>query len=337
VIAFDGVFHDGRVADAVSVRVLAYDDELVLSDGAITGRASRAAAVDAPIPGVPRTLRFADGSAIETSNHAAVAAVWPTRGRLARLAWELESRWPAVITSLAVIAAAIWLIIAVVLPHAAAPVARRISPEVDRFIGQQALATLDRTVLKPTDLSPDKHQALRSMLSDFVAGEPGAEHYSIVFRRAGAPNAFALPGGTIVVTDEMVQAVGSDDELRAVIAHEVGHQHGRHALRLLLQNSGVAVLLTAIAGDAVGVTYLAVALPSMLLQSSYSREFETEADAYAFALLRDKEVSPQVFADMLRRLEAAVPRGASEGRVARYLASHPATEERIRRAEEAAR
>ena len=85
------------------------------------------------------------------------------------------------------------------------PVARRISPEVDRYIGQQALATLDRTVLKPTDLSPDEHQALRNdKFADFVAGEPGAEHYSIVFRRAGAPNAFALPGGTIVVTDEMV-------------------------------------------------------------------------------------------------------------------------------------
>jgi len=337
VIAFEATFHDGRVASAVPVHVVAYDDELVLSDGTITGRASRAAVVDAPVPGVPRTLRFADGSSIGTPDHAAVAVLWPTQGPLARLAWKLESSWPAVIGSLAVIAVAIWLIVAVGLPHAAGPVARRISPEVDRFIGQQTLATLDRTVLKPTDLSPDEHQALRNMLSEFVADEPGAEHDSIVFRRAGAPNAFALPGGTIVVTDEMVRAVGSDDELRAVIAHEVGHQHERHALRLMLQNSGVAVLLTAIAGDAVGVTYLAVALPSMLLQSSYSREFEIEADDYAFALLRRKGVSPQVFADMLRRLEVAEPQGESEGRVGRYLASHPAMEERIRRAEDAAR
>jgi predicted Zn-dependent protease len=92
-----------------------------------------------------------------------------------------------------------------------------------------------------------------------------------------------------------------------------------------------------VAGDAVGVTYLAAALPSMLLQSSYSREFETEADDYAFVLLKRNGVSPQVFADMLRRLEASEPRVANDGGVGRYLASHPATEERIRRAEEAAR
>ena len=78
-------------------------------------------------------------------------------------------------------------------------------------------------------------------------------------------------------------AVGSDDELLAVLAHEIGHVRGRHAMRLVLQNSGLAVLLTALAGDAVGVTFLAVALPSMLLQSGYSRQFETEADDYAFA------------------------------------------------------
>ena len=89
----------------------------------------------------------------------------------------------------------------------------------------------------------------------------------------------------------------------------------RHALRLPLQElPGVAVLLTAIAGDAVGVTYLAAALPSMLLQSSYSREFETEADDYAFTLLRRKGVVAQVFADMLRRLEAAGPACGERGR-----------------------
>ena len=64
------------------------------------------------------------------------------------------------------------------------------------------------------------------------------------------------------------------------------------------------MLLTAIAGDAVGVTFLAVALPSMLLQSGYSREFEAEADDYAFALLKRKGVSPQAFADVLRRLRS---------------------------------
>ena len=337
-IAFDGVFHDGRFADAAPIRVVAEDDGLTLSDGTIRGRALRDGVVaDAPIPGVPRTLRFADGSSLETSDHAAIAALWPTQGRIARLAWALESRWAAVIASVMGTAGLAWLIVAFVLPSIADPVAHRISPKVDDFLGKQTLATLDRTFLKPTRLGEAEQELERSRFRAFVMGEPGAQHYSVVFRRAGVPNAFALPDGTIVFTDEMLDAVGNDDELRAVFAHEIGHVRGRHAVRLLLQRSGLAVLLAAVAGDAVGVTYLAAALPSMLLQSSYSREFETEADNYAFALLKRNGVSPQVFADMLRRLEASEPRVANEGGVGRYLASHPATAERIRRAEEAAR
>jgi len=338
VIAFDATFFDGRAADAVPVRVVANDNGIALSDGTITGRVPcDSVAVDAPIPGVPRILRFADGSSLETSDHAAIAALWPTQGQAARLAWALESSWAAVIASVAATAGLAWLIVTIVLPSVADPVAHRISPKVDEFLGKQTLATLDRAYLKPSRLGEAEQELERSRFKAFVMGEPGAQHYTVVFRHAGVPNAFALPDGTIVVTDEMLQAVGSDNELRAVLAHEIGHVRGRHAVRLLLQRSGLAVLLAAVAGDAVGVTYLAAALPSMLLQSSYSREFETEADDYAFALLKRNGVSPQVFADMLRRLEASEPRVARDAGVARYLASHPATEERIRRAEEAAR
>jgi predicted Zn-dependent protease len=147
------------------------------------------------------------------------------------------------------------------------------------------------------------------------------------------PNAFALPGGTIVVTDEMVAAVGSDDELLAVLAHEIGHVRGRHAMRLVLRSSGLAVLLTALAGDAVGVTFLAVALPTMLLQSGYSRQFEAEADDYAFAHMKRHGVSPQAFADVMRRLEKETGGTLDDDAMMRYLGTHPATAERIRRAE----
>ena len=335
-IAFDAVLHEGRRATALPVRVEVDGDGLTLSDGTVTGRMSRAGiAADAPVPGVTRILRLPDGASLETADHAAVAALWPERARVARLAYALESRWPAVIASLLAAAACVWLLIAVVLPLAAEPVARHVSPRVDAFLGKQVLATLDHRILAPTELTPDEHEALQRKFAAFVADEPDAARYSVAFRHAGAPNAFALPDGTIVVTDEMVRAVGSDDELLAVFAHEIGHIRGRHALRLVLQRSGVAVLLAALAGDAVGVTYLAAVLPSMLLQSGYSREFETEADAEAFAQLKRHGISPQVFADLMHRLEQEQPAFHDEGGVSRYLRSHPATADRIRRAEEA--
>jgi predicted Zn-dependent protease len=330
------VLHEGRRATAQAVRVEEDNGDLLLSDGTVTGRLSREGIVaDAPVPGVPRTLRLPGGASIETADHAAVEALWPARSRVARVAYALESRWPAVVASLAAAAACLWVAIAVVLPLASEPIARRLSPNVDEFLGKQVLSTLDGGIFAPSELPQAEQDAWEEKFDAFVEGEPDADRYSLVFRHAGAPNAFALPDGTIVVTDEMVRVVRSDDELRAVFAHEIGHVRGRHALRLMLQRSGVAVLLAAVAGDAVGVTYLAAVLPSMLLQSGYSREFEAEADDAAFAQLRRHGASPQAFADLMRRLEQEDAAFRSEGGVARYLRSHPATEERIRRAEAA--
>ena len=335
-IAFDGVLHDGSTATAVAVRVEERGDDIAVCDGTVTARLPRAAIVaDAPIPGVPRILRLPDGERIESTEHDAVAALWPEHGIVARAAYAVETRWWAVFAGIAITAACIWLVVAVALPLAADPVARSISPEVELYLGKQALKSLDATVMKPSQLSAEEQEEWEDKFDAFVEGEKGEENFVIVFRHAGRPNAFALPGGTIVVTDEMVDAVDNDDELLAVLAHEIGHVRGRHAMRLVLQNSGIAVLMTALAGDAVGVTFLAVALPSMLLQSGYSRQFEAEADDYAFAHLKRHGVSPQAFANVMRRLEKETGGAKDDGTVMRYLGTHPSSAERIRRAEEA--
>jgi predicted Zn-dependent protease len=337
VIAFAGVLHDGRTTLSVPVRLEANEDAIVIADGTATARLPRAGIhADAPIPGVPRTLRLPGGETIETADHAAVAALWPERGFVSRVAFALESRWWAPLTGIAVTAACAWLIVAVVLPYGAEPVARRIGPNVERYLGEQALASLDRTFLKPSRLPEEAQDEWGDKFEAFIAGERGEERFDLVFRHAGAPNAFALPGGTIVVTDEMVEVAKGDDEMYAVLAHEIGHVRGRHSMRLVLQDSGLAVLVTALAGDAVGVTILAAALPSILLQSRYSREFETEADDYALAHLERHGVPPRAFADLMRRLATEEKAAAgNDATVLRYLGSHPATEERIRRAEEA--
>jgi predicted Zn-dependent protease len=330
---FDGVLFDGRAATAVPVRVEVRVDDVTIADGTVTARVPRAQIVaDAPIPGVPRTLRLPDGERVETDDHAAVTSIWPERGAVARAGYAIESRWWAVLGCIAITAVCIWFIVAVALPLGADPVARHISPEVELYLGKRALASLDAMVLGPSQLPDEAQREWGGRFDRFVAGESDGARYAIVFRHAGAPNAFALPGGTIVVTDEMVGAVGSADELLAVLAHEIGHVRGRHAMRLVLQNSGVAVLMTALAGDAVGVTFLAIALPSMLLQSGYTRQFEVEADDYAFAHMKRHGVSPQAFADALRRLERETGR-SHDSAVSRYLGTHPATAERIRRAE----
>jgi predicted Zn-dependent protease len=333
--AFEGVLFDGVRAAGLPVRVEAQGAEVVISSA--TGPSSSIArdqiVVDAPIPGVLRRLRLPAGALIETGAHDAVASLWPPKDMIARAAFAIESRWWAVLTGLALAASSVWLIVAFVLPLAAEPVSKRISPKVEAFMGKQTLTFLDRTIFSPSTLSEDEADALRKQYAGFVDGED-AQQYRLEFRHAGIPNALALPGGIIVVTDEMVHIIANDAEFLAVVAHEIGHVRGHHAMRLVLQDSGLAVLMTALAGDAVGTTVLAAALPAVLLKTRYSRQFEAEADDYAFAMLKRHGQSPQAFADLLRRLSLIEPETGDSRSLRRYLSTHPATEERIQHAEE---
>jgi Zn-dependent protease with chaperone function len=288
---------------------------------------------DRPIPGVPRRLLLPGGAVVETADRAAVEAVWPTRSRIDRAAWWLESRASMALVALAITAALVWVLIAEVLPFAADPVARSIGPETEEAIGRQVLDSLDALHTQPSRLPEDRRAELARAFAALVQGD--ADDVELAFRRMGSPNAFALPGRRIVLTDEMVAFARSDDEILAVLAHEAGHVHHRHAMRLVLQQSGVAVLVTALAGDAVGMTILAVVVPAALLNARYSRAFELEADRYALALLARHGHSAQSFIDVLRRFAQDERTAGARDPLSRYLSSHPDLDERIRRAETA--
>jgi predicted Zn-dependent protease len=334
-ITFEGVMFDGVRAAGSRVQVEAEGDDVRVANAIEPPvRIARdQITADAPVPGVPRLLRLPGGVLIETLAHDSVRALWPSKDLISSAAFAIESRWWAVLTGLVLTAGAVWLIVAFVLPLAADPVSRRISPKVEAFMGKQTLTLLDRTIFSPSTLAGEEVKKYQNAFAQFVKGED-AQTYRLEFRHAGTPNALALPGGIIVVTDEMVHVTANDAEFLAAVAHEIGHVHGHHAMRLVLQDSGLAVLMTALAGDAVGTTVLAAALPAVLLRTRYSREFESEADDYAFAMLKRHGQSPQAFAELLRRLSLSAHETEDSHSLRQYLSSHPATEERIQRAEQ---
>ena len=176
-------------------------------------------------------------------------------------------------------------------------------------------------------------------------------------------NAFALPGGVVVMTDELEQHLEEDDgRIAAVLAHEIGHLEHRHGARHILQDSIAALLAAAVLGDVSGISGLVATLPAILTHTANSREFEREADTFAFGLLRKTGRSPRLLGEALATLEKKAeeaarssvgdcpvklddpPPGESvpEPRRPRssdlgYLSTHPPTEERVRAAEEAAK
>jgi Zn-dependent protease with chaperone function len=128
------------------------------------------------------------------------------------------------------------------------------------------------------------------------------------------------------MTDELVELAESDAELMAVLAHEVGHLYGRHSLRILLQNSVSALFIAGLTGDVSNITALSAAIPTVLMQAKYSRDFERDADSFAFDYLEFRGVSTDALSDLLLRLEDSESEGGSD--LAAWLSSHPPSEDR---------
>jgi Zn-dependent protease with chaperone function len=163
------------------------------------------------------------------------------------------------------------------------------------------------------------------------AAPRGEGGYRLLMRDAPliGPNAFALPGGEVVVTDQLVTLARSDAELEGVIAHEMSHVDRAHSLQRAYQASLVPAAIAFITGDATQVGHIATILPGVLLQSAYSRAFEQQADDDAKAQLRGMGVDPAALGDLLQRIEAKMC--GKEGCLPSWLGSHPATAARAAR------
>ena len=143
-----------------------------------------------------------------------------------------------------------------------------------------------------------------------------------MFRKSKiGPNAFALPSGDIVLTDEMVALMPDDAAIMGVLAHELGHLQQRHLTRRIIQTSAVGAGAALLFGD---VSTVVATLPPLLLDLKYSRDVEREADDYAIAMLRQNGIALEHLAQVfvaLGKLDQGTP----------YLSSHPASTERIAR------
>lgn len=233
-----------------------------------------------------------------------------------------------------VIAAPVVLLVLAVLayiygiPMLAGAAAARIPTSITTRLETETLAALDRQVFAPSAVPRERQQAIDKVFRALKRPAGSNASYSLVFRKSDplGANAMALPAGTIVVTDGLVALARDDREMFGVLAHEAGHIERRHGLRGILQDSLIGMLLAVVIGD---VSALAAAASSTLLEASYSRGLEREADAYAIEMLRANGIPRKHLADMLRRLESSAGESGLPSAL-RYLSTHPATDERIR-------
>jgi predicted Zn-dependent protease len=145
-------------------------------------------------------------------------------------------------------------------------------------------------------------------------------------------NAFAIPGGHIVVYTGLLKAVKRPEELAGVLAHEMAHITQRHSLRNLIEALGLSLTLQTLFGDAGGLTALASKGSETLLRQKFSRDTEREADDIGWELLVRANIDPRGMIEFFRTMQAALAKNpataAAEGKLS-FLSTHPATAGRI--------
>jgi predicted Zn-dependent protease len=145
-------------------------------------------------------------------------------------------------------------------------------------------------------------------------------------------NAYALPGGIVVVNKGMIEAASSAEELAGVLAHEVQHVEQRHTLQQLIHAAGWAAVLAVALGDVSAITAIVL---HQLGNLRNSRKLESQADTEGMKALARAGIPLEGMATLFRKLQKEQERRGGEGPA--LLSSHPATEERIADLEQLAR
>ncbi|MBV1930724.1 MAG: M48 family metallopeptidase, partial [Porticoccaceae bacterium] len=188
---------------------------------------------------------------------------------------KLESHLGLIVFATLATIAIIWGTIVYGIPTAAKIIAYQMAGFVTEQFGG-SLDLLDKTLFEPSNLQEDQLAHVRELVEPYLRSHEDL-HPKLNFRAGMEANAFALPGGDIVLTDEFVKLAENDEELLAVVFHELGHLKYRHITRRALQGSMITLLVVFVTGDVSSVDLL-TALPTLILDLSYSREFESEAD-----------------------------------------------------------
>ena len=154
---------------------------------------------------------------------------------------------------------------------------RAVPVSVDRQIGEMTIKNMDLQGDKVEDpIIVDAVQAMVERLEHHADGEEF--RFSVEVVDAPIVNAFALPGGPIVVYSGLIEKADTAEQVAGVLAHEMAHVTQRHGIERIAQSVGLILAVDMLLGDTSGLVALGVELLESAAISSYSRTQEADAD-----------------------------------------------------------
>jgi Zn-dependent protease with chaperone function len=218
------------------------------------------------------------------------------------------------------------------IPSAAVHFANWVPDSAVRVASQHTLYVLDNTVLSDSELADNKQIELHSAwMSAIDKLELDEQQFSVQFRKGGGlgANAFALPDGTIVFTDELIELLKYDEKLStAILLHEIGHVQEKHSMRLISETLATSIAIDYFFGDLGAVIEAFGGVANTLLTNQFSQKLEWEADIYALTHASKVGLNNDSFADAMQILSDTLP-SSSDSETESYLSSHPIMQKRI--------
>lgn len=254
-----------------------------------------------------------DGGSLEITDTTGWQQALAHAGFKPGLAQRMQTRWPILLGVFAVAAVGMVLFYQYGTPWAATQLTRLVPLRWETTLSSEALEQMDGDVLKPSRLAKERQEQLLKEFESLVAAMPPALRryhgyaptYSLQFRRGMGANAFALPGGTIVVTDGLVETASrekiGDDAIVGVLAHEIGHVAHRHTTRMVVEQGVLQTGLGLALGDVSSIVSMG---STMLTGLAYRRSHEREADCFAIALLKHSNMPTAPMGELLLAMAA---------------------------------
>ena len=246
---------------------------------------------------------------------------------------KLESSRPLVLLSLVLVPAFLYCFFKYLIPSAAVHFAEYVPDTAVKIASNHTLISMDKIILDESKLSEEVQQTFINQWQETLAKLNLSDHgYNLNFRyseKMGA-NAFALPDGTVVVTDALITLIDHDaDLLRAILLHEIGHVEHKHSMRLIAETLATSLAIDYFFGDLGGVLEVFAGLSNTIVQNQFSQKLEWEADEFALVQLQALGLDKESFAQAMEKLAETLPEGSN---LDALMQSHPLMKDRIENA-----
>lgn len=213
------------------------------------------------------------------------------------------------------------------LPFLAERAAEKISTDVEKQIGDAWFHSLTAAYKIDTAQTRLVQQFYDSLLYG------GDYQMRITVVNEPVVNAFAVPGGHIVVFDSILGIMGAPEQLAGLLAHEASHVQLKHSTRAILREMASSLFFSLIFGEYGDVTAVVAQHGDQLAGLSYSRELELEADDNGLRLMLASHIPPHGMPDLFRKMKNSLEKEKT-GDVPNFLNTHPSMDERLKIAEE---